>query len=77
MNKKLVITLKSDLCVASGDGFSSGIDIDVCYDDHGFPFIPGRRIKGCLREVANDILPQCSDSIFGSPRRRESGCLKL
>lgn len=77
MNKKLVITLKSDLCVASGDGFSSGIDIDVCYDDHGFPFILGRRIKGCLREVANDILPQCSDSIFGSPRRRESGCLKV
>ena len=77
MNKKLVITLKSDLCVASGDGFSSGIDVDICYDDHGFPFIPGRRVKGCLREVANDILPQCSDSIFGSPRRRESGCLKV
>ncbi|MBR3314560.1 MAG: hypothetical protein IKG18_10520 [Atopobiaceae bacterium] len=60
---ELTIALKSDLCSGSGDGFSSGIDTDVCYDTKGIPIIPGRRIKGCLREAALDIYPECDDLI--------------
>ena len=52
MNCELRITLKSDMCSASGDGFSLSIDTDVSYDSHGLPVIPSRRIKGCMLESA-------------------------
>lgn len=78
MMKRLSITLKSDLCSASGDGFSSGIDIDVCYDKEGLPYIPGRRIKGCLLNAAMEIdvdeATRCA--LFGSSGRA-SGCLRV
>ena len=62
----LIITLKSDLCSADGDGCASAIDTDVCVDSHGLPVIPARRLKGCLKETASlvddsDII----DEIFG------------
>ena len=55
MNCELRITLKSDMCSASGDGFSLSIDTDVSYDSHGLPVIPSRRIKGCMLESAKYI----------------------
>ena len=50
--KKLVIRLMSDLCVGNGESVGYGIDSDICADHYGFPYIPGRRILGCLREVS-------------------------
>lgn len=74
---KLVITLKSDLCVASGDGFSGSIDVDVVYDKNGIPFIPGKRLKGCLRSAAEEFLPaEVIDVIFGTAGGN-AGCLRL
>ena len=55
-NGKLKITLKSDLCVGSGYSFAGIIDSDICYDDCGFPYIPAKRIKGCLREAYETLL---------------------
>jgi hypothetical protein len=52
---RIRITLQSDLCVASGEGFSSVIDVEPCYDKFGLPFIPTRRLKGCLRDAARLI----------------------
>ena len=40
---KLRIELLSDLCSGSGDVYKSAVDVEVVYDDCGFPFIPGRR----------------------------------
>ena len=68
---KLEITLKSDLCAACGDGFSSVIDTDVSYDKYGFPFIGGRRIKGCLREAAGLIGSPYINEIFGVSGSRD------
>lgn len=65
MNCELRITLKSDMCSASGDGFSLSIDTDVSYDSHGFPVIPSRRIKGCMLESAKYIGAQNIGGIFG------------
>lgn len=65
MNCELRITLKSDMCSASGDGFSLSIDTDVSYDSHGFPVIPSRRIKGCMLESAKYIGAQNVGEIFG------------
>lgn len=52
---KLTITLKSDLCVGSGYSYAGVIDSDICYDDLGIPYIPAKRLKGCLREAAELI----------------------
>ena len=52
---KLIIELLSDLCVANGGVYNSMLDTDVCYDAYGLPYIPGKRIKGCLRECALEL----------------------
>lgn len=56
MNKyRMKITLLSDLCVSDGGVYNSALDTDVCYDAYGFPFIPAKRLKGCLRECALEL----------------------
>lgn len=74
---RIEITLKSDLCAASGDGFSSVIDTDVSYDKYGFPVIGGRRLKGCLKEAAEFIGSDIIEEIFGTPGNSTSGALKI
>ena len=49
------IRLLSDLCVADGGIYNSSIDTDICYDSYGLPFIPAKRIKGCLRECGIEL----------------------
>lgn len=76
---RLRIELMSDLCAASGDGYASIIDTDVVTDQNGIPFIPARRLKGCLREAScyintdKDVI----DSIFGVTKDIKSGSLRL
>ncbi len=74
---KLKITLESDLCSASGDGFASVIDTDVSYDRYGFPFIGARRLKGCLRDAAELIGSDKINEIFGVTGSDISGSLKI
>lgn len=78
---QLKITLKSDICPGSGYAFAGLIDSDVCFDDHGIPYIPGRRLKGCFKESA-DMLKEnglFKDSylkeIFGKTGDDKSGSL--
>lgn len=49
------IELLSDMCVSDGGVYNSAIDTDICYDRMGFPYIPAKRIKGCLRECALEL----------------------
>lgn len=74
---RIEITLKSDLCTASGDGFSSVIDTDVSYDRYGFPVIGGRRLKGCLKQAAEYIDSPDIKEIFGETGKSFSGSLKI
>lgn len=74
---KIYITLKSDFCSASGDGFSSIIDTDVCYDKYGFPYIGGRRLKGCLRAAAEFIGSPYIEDIFGKRGSSERGSMSV
>lgn len=55
MSYKIRIELKSDALIGSGEGFGAIIDTDVVFDEVGIPYIPGRRIKGCLRDSANEV----------------------
>lgn len=52
---EMKIELLSDLCVSDGGTYNSMIDIDVCYDKYGFPYIPAKRIRGCLRECGQEL----------------------
>lgn len=52
---ELSIRLLSDLCVSDGGVYNSSLDMDICHDEYGFPYIPARRIKGCLRECAREL----------------------
>ena len=76
---RIKIILKSDLCAASGDGFSSVIDTDVSYDKYGFPVIGARRLKGCLRDAAKLIgtSDETINGIFGTSGSDKSGSLKI
>ena len=63
---ELEITLKSDLCAGAGKHYSSIIDLDTSLDEYGLPYIPAKRLKGCLKEVASLIFNQDRiDEIFG------------
>ena len=51
----LAVQLKSYTLCGSGEGRGL-IDSDIVFDRHGIPFIPGRRVKGLLRESALEVL---------------------
>ena len=46
----------SDLCTASGETHNSIVDTDIVYDEYGIPYIPAKRIKGCIREAALEMM---------------------
>ncbi len=54
-NYVMKIELLSDMCTSDGGVYNSSIDVDVCYDTFGFPYIPAKRLKGCLRECALEL----------------------
>lgn len=57
--------------IGSGEGYSTIIDSDVIFDDIGIPYIPARRIKGLLRESAEDVI-QIAKSAFPSLNGKNS-----
>lgn len=67
---QIEIELLSDSCISSGEVYNSSIDSDVCYDSYGLPFIPAKRIRGCLREAALELRDFGKDikveELFGS-----------
>ena len=52
---KIQLKLLSDTLPGAGAGEAGGIDHEVVSGPNGFPYIPGRRIKGCLREAALEL----------------------
>lgn len=75
---KLRIELLSDLCSGSGDVYNSAVDVDVVYDDYGFPFIPAKRLKGCLREACLELTEfevvgkEAYEALFGREGKQAS-----
>ncbi len=57
---KLKLELCSPTLVGSGEGFGALIDTDIVFDDVGIPYIPAKRIKGCLRDAALDVQDMCT-----------------
>ena len=63
------IELLSDLCVGSGYSYAGIVDSDVCCDQYGIPYIPAKRLRGCLRETLESCLytiyPEKAEQFFG------------
>lgn len=84
MTGKLTITLKSDLCAGSGESTGLSVDKDLCISERGLPYIPARRLKGCLRATAEalrqygcaEASPENICALFGSGDG-DAGCLRL
>ena len=76
---QLIIKLKSDLCVSVGKGFASMIDIDTALDEFGIPYIPSRRLKGCLRELAGYRFKDENiiNELFGKTGSDKPGSLRI
>lgn len=76
---KLYIKLLSDMCTYSGETYNSIVDTDVVYDVHGIPYIPAKRIKGCIREAALELLEfglisrEKYEKLFGKEGNQQSG----
>lgn len=78
----LTITLCSDLCAGSGYAYAGVIDSDICYDDFGLPYIPAKRLKGCMRESAQSILydfisQEDVEKLFGAAGEKSCGFLAI
>lgn len=79
----LKVTMLSEWLVAGGFDRSSGADQVQVRDSEGFPYIPGRTLRGLLREAcetaaaceAGSALDALVASLFG--REGEEGCLAL
>lgn len=81
---RLRIELKSATCPAAGIGRPGYVDREVCFDDFGLPYIPGRRLKGLLRdayeqvfETAEGGLPDRSPRLFGAIGDRQPGAVRF
>ena len=77
---KIKIELLSDLCSYSGETYNTTVDSDVVHDEYGLPYIPAKRIKGCIREAALELrelgLIEHYDEIFGDKGNKEA-CFTL
>ncbi|MBU1100086.1 MAG: hypothetical protein KKA84_06750 [Bacteroidetes bacterium] len=82
---KINLKLCSNTLIGSGEGFGAIIDSDIVFDDSGIPFIPSKRIKGCLRSSAKEVIEMLQEAnvsyfsnsnivtdIFGIPGMAES-----
>lgn len=76
---KLYIKLLSDMCTYSGETYNSIVDTDIVYDMYGIPYIPAKRIKGCIRETALELLEfglisrEKYEKLFGKEGNQQSG----
>lgn len=80
---KIKIELLSDLCPANGESMAGIVDSDINLDEFGIPYIPSKRLKGSLREMAlelQDLLGEEFDkgafnNLFGVAGSDNSGSL--
>lgn len=77
---ELKIQLKSGLAAGSGVGSPGDVDRDIVHDEYGLPYLPGKRIKGLLRDAYRDVADTgiytnspAVDDLFGKTGSASSG----
>jgi CRISPR/Cas system CSM-associated protein Csm3 (group 7 of RAMP superfamily) len=57
MNEYLIkVATQSPVLLGSGEGWGSVVDADIVFDAVGLPSFPARRLKGLLKESAQEVL---------------------
>ena len=51
----LQVTFNSPTLIGSGEGFGATIDTDIVFDEVGLPYVPAKRVKGCLRDAVLEV----------------------
>lgn len=69
---KFQLKILSSVLPGAGVGYGSNIDTDIVFDDSGIPFIPAKRIKGCLRDAASEAINMLSNAKVAS----DTFCIK-
>lgn len=78
----LEITLKSDMCAASGECIPGLIDMKTALE-YGVPYIPGKRLKGCLRDIGSEMADskifsiEVLNKVFGEVGSAKPGILRV
>lgn len=71
------IELLGDMCVSDGSSYNSLIDTDICKDRYGFPYIPAKRLRGCIRECGLELKdwgePISLEKLFGEKGDHSNG----
>lgn len=85
----LKLELMSDTLIGNGEGKGATIDSDIVFDEVGLPYIPARRLKGCLRESAIEVVEMFEnkefdlasmddiDKLFGKTGQNQPGMLSF
>ena len=80
----LRITLQSASTFGRGAGVAGLVDREIEHDEHGFPFLRGKTLKGLLKESAENVVyaleslqnktgwTTTENSLFGKPGRGSS-----
>lgn len=66
MELEIRMKLESPVLLASDEDRGAVLDADLVFDSNGVPYVPGRRLKGLLRERALEVvemLNQCQLSL--------------
>lgn len=71
----LKMTLRSDTLFGSGEGFGAIIDNDIVFDEVGIPYIPAKRIKGCLRDAADETFRMFREAKLTFPPQANGGTI--
>jgi CRISPR/Cas system CSM-associated protein Csm3 (group 7 of RAMP superfamily) len=78
----LDIELESELCTATGESTAGLIDVEIAHES-GLPVIPGKRLKGALREVGKELVDwgvleeEQLIRLFGLPGQSSGGPLQV
>lgn len=62
---KIAMTLLSDAIPGTGESLAGVVDRDIAHDEYGIPYIPAKRMKGILRESAEELRLENIEAIFG------------
>lgn len=79
---EIELEFESECLIGSSEGFGAVIDSDIVYDETGLPYLPARRLKGLLRDSAQEIatflgLKNSTETLFGKKGDQECGELKI
>lgn len=87
---QIQIVLLSDTLPGTGSSRTEGIDRDLVFTSTGLPYLPARRIKGCLREASKEVSESLSligrsdiwnetliKALFGETGKSYAGWLQL